>query len=87
MIIDTLINILIYIPQTILSQIPDVEVGPIPIPSNFTEWLVKMIQYSKYLFPMELLLFILNTVTELKLFRVQVAGLRFIKSQIPGMSG
>lgn len=87
MIVDAIINILIYIPQAILSQIPVIEVGSIPIPANFVEWLVKMIQYSKFLFPMELLLYILNTVTELRLLRVQVAGLRFIKSQIPGMSG
>ena len=87
MIIDSIINILIYIPQAILSKIPAIDVSVIPIPVNFTEWLVKMLMYSKYLFPMELLLFILNTITELRLLRVQVAGLRFIKSQIPGMSG
>ena len=87
MIIDAIIRLLLYVPEAILSKIPSIEVSTIPIPVNFTEWLVKMIMYSKYLFPMELLLYILNTSLELRLLRVQVAGYKFIKSQIPGMGG
>lgn len=87
MIIDSIINLLLAVPRAILAAVPSVGSMSIPFPVSFSTWLTKMIQYSKYLFPMELLLFILITMTTLRIVRSFMAVFRFVKNLIPGMGG
>ena len=85
MVFDTLIHLLLKIPREIFDKIPNVQIGDVPLPYNFMEWLENMLMYSKYFFPMELLCYIISTSLQLRMLRVQIATFRFIKSNIPGM--
>lgn len=86
LIFDTLLNILLYVPEQILSAMPEVSISTVPIPVEFTEWFVKMFEVSQLFFPMELLSYIIETMLALRLARLNVAGFKFIKSNIPGLS-
>lgn len=87
MIFDVLIKLLIKVPSAIFKAIPNVSISDIPIPYNYTEWLENMLMYSRYFFPMELVCYIISTMLELRLLRIQIASWKFIKSNIPLFGG
>lgn len=71
MVFDTLIRILLEIPRELIKQMPYVSVGQIPLPENFSATLTAMVSTAKNFFPCELLVFICNTMFELRLIRAQ----------------
>lgn len=86
MIFDLMIDLLLRIPQSILAQIPEVSIDSIPVPDEFYHWFNVMFSFSKTFFPMELLAYIVETMAALRVARLEIAGFKFIRSNIPFMS-
>lgn len=87
MVFDRLIEILLALPLEMLNNLPKMEFAEMPIPPEFYSSFLQMIMYLDKFFPMQIINYIMYTMLQLELLRINMAMFRKFKAFIPLYAG